>query len=670
MHKNGNTNQNNDKIKIIIIFNGKETTFKVEPGEKIEGLSHFIKVIHPEVDMNTHNLIYNDQILQTFKENMKISEICKNSPEMKIIILPKDDIFSPKNKTKLPNKKQLLKLKNPLKIKEKINVTKSTNADEIQKMHRKCESSDVGDFNPVLTSNEQQSKSIPKRKINLSKPGIMDSIDNKEVIFENNYEQDYKNNITNTLVNLNSDIICKCCHHFVIKSYCRECDEYTCENCKKVLHKKHPVIKINAKNNKSNIKEYGTIIKKDVNIELNKFNHFDLMCDNNENDPKNIYPSLKENVFNKINELEKYYENFNNSSGYEKRYAEVKSLVNEINKNITAGEEKITMEILSNDKNLIKENADTEIEKTGGNSDFSFTKKYFESFKKNEVLLNTIKIKVNAYQDDDNINKKIKNIFNKIEELLNEIKILLQNYAPPKNEKINTKAKSTRKINKKSKKPVDIENLDTNKKNNAENNKNSIKNLPKIEPEQIHIKQPSALMLPTLQTQKSVVIGEKTVNGPVKKKRRISLLKIEGDIADLLNLNNNNIISSVELPIPEINNLATNQNIKNNEEIKEDDDENKNGGQKSNLKKGWSRSKFLKKIGKDEPDNKTKNQDQNKAINKEHKKEKKLENKNEIKNKASSKESSDESGSEKSQVSSESSFSNNVSESESESKEK
>ena len=657
MHKNGNVHQNSDKIKIIIIYNGKETTFKVEPEERIEGLTHFIKVIHPEVDMNTHNLLYNDQILQTFKENMKINDICKNSSEMKITILPKDEKVPPKIKIK-PGKKQLLKLKNPLKLKEKINVSKSSQMEDVQKLHRKCESSDIGVFNTIVTSNEQQSKSIPKKKININK-GIIDNIDNnKEVVFENNYEQDYKNNITNTLVNLNMDVICKCCHHFVIKSYCRECDEYTCENCRKVLHKKHPIIKINVKSNKQNIKEYGIIIKKDVNVELNKFNHFDLMCDNNESEHKNIYPGLKEAVFNKINELEKYYENFNNSSGYEKRYAEVKSLVNEINKNITENEEKITMEILSNNKNLTKENLDKETEKTNGNSDFNFTKKYFGDCKKNEVLLNTIKIKVNAYQEDDNTNKKIKNIFNRIEELLNEIKIILQNYAPPKDEKNNTKAKSTRKINKKKKKSIDNEIVDLNKENKVENNKNAVQILPKIDSEQNFLRQASALMLPTLINQKNIVTGGNVVNQNNKKiKRRISLLKIEGDIADLINLNtNNNIISSVEFPIPEINNLIKGQTIKNSEENK--DDENKNKiilGKKSNFKKVGSKNKILlKKSENDETVNITKNQMQ--------KKEKDLENTSEVKSKISGKENNDESENENSQINSESSFSKSESE--------
>ena len=639
MNKNGNSSQNNNKIKIIITYNGKETTFKVEPGEKIEGLNHFIKVIHPEVDMNTHNLLYNDQVLQTFKENMKISDICKNNSEMQITILPKDEKISQNIKTKLSPKKQLLKLRN---LKEKISLSKSTKAGEIKKMHRKSESSDIGHCNQLLTSNDQ-SKSIPKKKLNLSK-GIMDNND-KKVIFENNFEQDYKNNITSTLINLNSDIICKCCHHFVIKCYCRECEEYTCDNCKKVLHKKHPVIKINAKNNKINIKEYGLMIKKDVNAELNKFNYFDLICENNENDHKNIYTTLKETVFNKINELGKYYENFNNSSGYEKRYSEVKTLVNEINKNITTDEEKITMEILSNNKNLKKENQKTETEKADGNYDFNFTKKYFETFKKNEVLLNKIKIKVNAYQDDDNINTKIKNVFNKIEDLLNEIRILLQNYAPIKDEKINKKAKSTRKINKKSKKSTD--NVDLNKLNDVENNKNDILNLPKIEVEQNHIKHTSTLMLPTLANQKNMV-NETVVNSPKKKKRRISLLKIEGDIADLINLNDN-IISSVELPFPEINSLIKGQNFKNNEEVKVDDNKNKFiFGKKSNLKKRGDGTKFLKKPENDESEDESKNQDQNKKV---------LENTSQIKKQKSDIQNNDESENENSQISSESSFS-------------
>ena len=37
------------------------------------------------------------------------------------------------------------------------------------------------------------------------------------------------------------------------------------------------------------MKEYGLIIKKDVNAEINKFNFFELMCNNNDLDNKNGY---------------------------------------------------------------------------------------------------------------------------------------------------------------------------------------------------------------------------------------------------------------------------------------------------------------------------------------------------------------------------------------------
>ena len=550
MYKSGAVHFINDgKIKVTIVYKGKETTFKLEPDEKLSGLNYFVKIIHPEIDMNSHFLIYKEQIIPIFKENLKIRDLCKESYEMKINIIEKGTKLSALSKAKINSfsKKQLLKIKNPIKPKEKRNNS----------------------TNNYMTTEIKESSEIdvtdaPKKNNN----------NKKDVLFQNDYQLNYKNIIQNNLNNVPQDVICKCCHKFVIKFFCRECNEFTCENCKKVLHKKHLFVKINAKNNRQNMKEYGLIIKKDVNAEINKFNFFELMCNNNDLDNKknnNIYPTFKENIFNKINELEKYYDNFMSNSGYEKRYIEVKSIVNNINKNIEDQEGKIT---------------------NNENGDFNYTKKYFESFKVNENLLNEIKIKITCYQEDENVVKKIKNIFTKINEFLNEIKALLKNYVP-KNTKI------TVKNSKKLKFKLNDEKGETN-----------------------HDKLPSALVLPNLQNLQKAGTVENLGIIPVstKIKKRMSLLEIDDNAQNLVNNKVENIPSNIGKSIftrTEANSKEKKKEI--NKEVNENKEENivktdavKNGGKSKIIEKSKSKM-ILKKAKSKDNDNKIKgSKEQNK----------------------------------------------------------
>ena len=550
MYKSGAVHFINDgKIKVTIVYKGKETTFKVEPDDKVSGLNYFVKIIYPEIDMNSHFLVYNDQILPVFKENLKIRDLCKESFEMKINIIEKGTKIPGLNKAKISSlsKKQLLKIRNPLKLKEKKNSLINNNIGSLE-------------FSETENDNDQ------------------------EVVFQNNYQQDFKNVITTNLNNVSNDVICKCCHHSVIKCFCRECNEYTCENCKKVLHKKHPFVKINTKNNRENIKAYGITIKKDINTEINKFNFFELMCNNNDSDDKknnNIYPSLKENIFNKLNDLEQYYENFMNNSGYEKRYIEVKTIVNNINKNISEQEAVISSEIINNE-----------------NKNFNNTKKYFENFKVNENLLNAIRIKITSYQEDDNIVNKIKNIFTKINDLLNEIKALLKNYAP------------------------------NNSKLPGKNNKKLKIKLNEEKGEKKHSKLPSAVVLPSLQNlQKEGTVGNL---GPIsistKIKKRMSLLKIDESVPNLLNIKVDNINSNIDNLIPKKTETNSQEIIKDinkeeNENIKEENirkvDTMKKGG-KLKIAEGRKSKLILKKAHSNDNNNKIKeNNEENKIKNKE-----------------------------------------------------
>ena len=533
---------NDGKIKVTIVYKGKETSFKLEPDEKVSGLSYFVKIIYPELDLNSHFLVYNKRVIPLYKENLKLCDLCMENNEMKIIIIEKGSKLSGLNKTKINSlsKKQLFKMKNPLKSKE--NNSKNNNI--------------------IIDIKDSEIENTDGQKKNNN---------DQEVLFINNFQQDFKNIIADNLANVSKDIICKCCHRFIIKYFCRKCNEFICENCKNVLHKKHSFVKINTKNSKKNIKEYGLLIKKDVNTEINKFNFFEIMCNNNDLDNKNnnIYPLFKEKILSNISDIEKYYENFMNNSGYQKRYIEVKSIVNNINKNIVDQERKINEEIINNE-----------------NDDFNYTKKYFEKFKINETFLNAIKIKINSYKEDENVVNKIKKIFNKINELLNEIKALLKNYVPNNSRGIGNNKKLKLKLN--------------DEKEEAK-----------------HIKLPSVFALQTLQSLHKVGTVENlgTISLSTHIKKKMSSVKSDDNFQKLLNNNLDNIDTNTEeliLEKTEANDKEIKKEVNKevNGKIKEEDITNENGMEKEGKLKitEWNKSKMmiLKKTKSNGNDNKIK----------------------------------------------------------------